>query len=145
MDINFFNSNTTFEDIIKYGISLDSNVIKFVRKYLTDQLISNITYDEIFILLIGTITSITIFLKYYNTLNNAIDSKITIIDDENIQEINYSIIFLQNIILIVYAFYIINMMMSGKKHFIITRYSMLINYGVMIITLTVFLYKSKNK
>ena len=145
MDIEYFNSKTTFEDVVRYGTSLDLNVIKFVRKYLTDNFFGNMTYDEFFILIIGTITSITIFLKHYNTINNVVDTKINIIDDENIQEINYSIIFLQNMVLIVYAFYIIYMMRSGKNHFIVTRYSMLINYGITIITLTVYLYKSYKK
>ena len=145
MDIEYFNSKTTFEDVVKYGTSLDSNVIKFVRKYLTDNFFGNMTYDEFFILTIGTITSFTIFLKHCNTINNITNTKINTTDNENIQEINYSIIFLQNIVLIVYVFYIINMMRNGKNHFIVTRYSMLINYGITIITLTVYLYKSYKK
>ena len=140
MNIDYFNSKTTFDDVFKSGISNDLNVIKFVRKYLTDKLIGNMTYDEIFILIIGTLTSITIFFKHYNTISNITNDKSNL--NDTIEELNYGIIFIQNIILITYAFYIINMMLNGKEHFIITRYSMLLNYGITIITLTVFLCRS---
>ena len=142
MDLNQFNSNTTFEDIINSGISIQSNVIKFVRKYLTESFYNNFTYDEIFILLIGTITSITIFIKHYYIINNVIDTKINLEEIENLEEINYSIFYLQNVLLIIYIFYIINMMMNGKKHFIVTRYSMLLNYIVSAVTISVYLYRS---
>jgi hypothetical protein len=142
MDLDQFNSKSTFDDVINSGINVQSNVIQFVRKYLTDSFYNNITYDEIFMLLIGTITSLTVFIKHHYIVNKFVDTNLTPEDIDNLEELNYSIIFLQNVVMIIYMFYIINMMLNGKKHFIITRYSMLINYTISIITLSVYLYRS---
>jgi hypothetical protein len=136
-------SYATINDIDKLNINKDKNLVSIVRYILTDRIIHNfnITVDELFMLIIGTITSITIFLKHYYLFDNDVDKD----TQTNIDEIYYSMNVLQIVVIIMYVFYLIVMILDHKNYFVINRISLVTNYIISIITLSVFLYTNYYK
>jgi hypothetical protein len=136
-------SYVTINDINNLDIDKNYSLIHVARNILTDKFISNsnITIDELFTLLIGTITSITIFLKHYYLFDENANGEIK----PEIDQLYYSITVLQNIIIIIYVFYLISMILKHKNYFVSSRYSLITNYIVSIITLSIFLYTNYKK
>lgn len=141
MNTNHFNSSSTFLDVINSGIDTNTNIISFIQKNLTERINGLFTVDEIFMLIIGTLASLSILMKHHSMIYHFINNKMPEDVSENINELNYTSYVLQNIFMVAYTFYIANMIFNNKNHVVISRYSMLLHYLVSITILSINLYK----